>query len=156
MRIFNITVDYSYPGELVEDLTNLVTFRAGDALNEVGDEVLDEMYSELSQPGSGHVYPSRRPEGGYHMASAPGEPPAPDKGDYRDSWSKKVLTRFEEGITGLDSVATLQIMSDLWEVFGRRLELGGFGGGVYIAPRPHVRKVFESMRDRIQRLLDNM
>ena len=39
---------------------------------------IKQLRKNLSQKGSGRMYPSRRTPGKKHQASAPGEPPAPD------------------------------------------------------------------------------
>ena len=104
---------------------------------------------KLSQPGSGRLYDSKRGSG-KHRASKPGEPPAPDRGDwggYRSSWSGQVRREFGS--------ITLSFSSTMWLIFGRRLELGGWGGGVYIAPRPHVSPTMDDTLPAMYKLLEN-
>lgn len=102
-----------------------------------------KMQALLSMRGSGKIYRSKTGSG-KHQASAPGEPPSTDTSKYRDSWK----TVFIETPTG----GYLTIGSTLWNVFGRRLELGGADKkGVYIAPRPHVRVLYANAEAEIER-----
>lgn len=55
----------------------------GVALRAAALELERAVVLELSQPGSGRHY--RRGKGVVHIASAPGEPPAPDTGILRES-----------------------------------------------------------------------
>lgn len=57
----------------------------------------------LSQPGSGRIYP--RGKTGFHRASAPGEPPAPDTGRLRNSVQTEVF-RAPGEVSGRVSVNT--------------------------------------------------
>lgn len=135
-----------------DELEAIVSTRARRALSSVGRFLKMRIKDKLSHPGSGRWYRSKLGYG-KHQASAPGEPPAPDRGVYRDSWFYRTQARrgqFE-----------VRIGTPLWTVFGRRLELGGVstsdsGDSVYIAPRPHVRAVFEEERAKIQMMLDNL
>jgi len=107
---------------------------------------LKALQAQLSKPGSGRWYRSRRGKGLKHRASAPGQPPAPDTKKYRDSWRVGVVDngRTVEGWAG----------TEYWLKRGRRLELGGYGGGVYIAPRPHVRPALEESEKEMARILE--
>ena len=118
----------------------------------------------LKQPGSGRFYKSRRTRKAMHRASAPGEPPASDLGQYVNSWDIGMIA---DGIN-----ITAGIWSELWTRRGRRLEYGGYsrpsggdqgrdstgrftkkrgkGGGGYIAPRPHVRRAIEETREAVE------
>lgn len=53
------------------------------AMGAIGLDAMATMREELSQPGSGNEYP--RGKDAIHIASAPGEPPAPDTGGLRQS-----------------------------------------------------------------------
>lgn len=117
--------------------------RAVGIMTEINNTILDNIKRRLNQAGSGRIYKSKT-GGGKHQASAPGEPPAPDRGVYRDSWIGRV-------IIGNDFVQSL-IGTPLWEVFGRRLEHGGSGGGAYIAPRPHVNPSIQDTAERVNEL----
>lgn len=101
----------------------------------------------LSIPGTGRIYKSKTGFG-RHQASIPGAPPAPDRGVYRDSWNVDVAET--------DKGYEVAMWSPLWDVFGRRLELGGWGGGAYIAPRPHIRRVIEGADAEIERELKEL
>lgn len=56
-------------------------------LADVGVEFRNEVVRLLSTPGTGRVYRRGRV---FHRASAPGQPPAPDTGRYRSSWTFQV------------------------------------------------------------------
>jgi hypothetical protein len=98
----------------------------------------------LTRRGSGKTYRSKTGSG-LHRASAPGEPPSPDTYRYVNSWDTQVVTK-------ADGSVEAQAGTPLWDVFGRRLELGGRDKrGIYIAPRPHVRVIFENATVEIER-----
>lgn len=87
---------------------------------------------KLNHPGSGKIRPSAR--GGLHQASAPGEPPAPDRGDLRGSTkAKKTGTRQARTSVGPHEAA-------------EKLEFGSRGGGegeATVLPRPYMRPSLE-------------
>ncbi len=56
-----------------------------DGLSDGAEVLARHVREQLSQPGSGRLYRSRRGDGSIHQASAPGEPPAPDTEALRDS-----------------------------------------------------------------------
>jgi hypothetical protein len=58
-------------------------------LKPASEVLVKHLKIELNQPGSGRVYPSATGRG-THQASAPGEPPAPDRGDLRKSVHDRV------------------------------------------------------------------
>lgn len=139
---------WAYSGDLEEDLNLVVGEKANIALTILGQVLKKGIEWKLDQAGSGRTYPSKRGDGTDHVASAPGEPPAPDTGEYRDS--------MEVHVRIYKWTYRLEFRSRFWKVFGRRLELGGWGGGAYIAPRPHVRPVFEENMVLLQKTLDDM
>lgn len=85
----------------------------------------------LSQPGSGRWY-------GSHRASAPGEPPAPDTGQYRASWRHRLVAS-GHGLHGGD-LYTEQQRAPRLEYGDRR-----------IRPRPHAGPVAEKMAEDFKR-----
>lgn len=87
-------------------------------------ELLPMVRAQLSKPGSGKVYPSRRGSG-THRASAPGEPPAPDTGQYRAS----VITR-----SGMYSNTTFWLGTGSPAEYAYALE---YGRTSRLKPRPH-------------------
>lgn len=129
-------------GELRLDIERDATEQVIGALSNVNNILLDRIRARLNRRGSGRLYPSKWGKGRKHQASRPGEPPAPDLGLYRDSWEASIQ------ITTDGIVAS--VVSRLWNVMGRRLELGGAGGGVYIAPRPHVRPVLAQVEPLLE------
>ena len=94
------------------------------ALEEIGIVVHRMIVTKLSFAGGGATYT----RGGVsHTASAPGEPPAVDTGQYRASWAWKVL----------GGQKAVEIFTD--QERGPWLEFGTSR----MAPRPHVRPVME-------------
>ena len=92
-------------------------------------ELLGITRSFLSHPGNGRMYRSRKPKGGWHQASAPGEPPAPDPGRYRS----KVIT-----VAGPLSRHKYYLGVGSTEPYARELEYGRTTP-TFMAPRPHFR-----------------
>jgi hypothetical protein len=144
--MFQVRADYSF-GDFEVEVEEHVSESVMLSLDAIGKLLVNKMRQKLNHGGTGHVYPSRNPGKAWHIASAPGEPPAPDRGEYRDSWTAEA-ERTDSG------VYALRLMSSLWDRFGRRLELGGWGGGVFIAPRPHVRPVLEEATPEINTALE--
>ncbi len=131
----------TFSGSMQDELDGVVGKRAQKALAKLGALLQDRIKQRLSRHGTGVVY-------GDHQASAPGEPPAPKSGDYKDSLD--VMVRI------FKNVYRMEFRSALWKIYGRRLELGGPGGGAYIAPRPHIRPVLAETMPELQKILDEM
>ncbi len=128
--------------------------RAGRAglprdLNEVGVSMLNDMTLTLSKPGRGNLYTTRfftrrgvtRPWGTRvpHRASAPGDPPAPDTGRLRASYTF--------------STARTPVGADM--VFGtgdEKAKLLEYGTSK-MAPRPHLRPVVARAHAVIRRFI---
>lgn len=89
------------------------------------------MKQMLSQPGRGRVY-------GRHRASAPGDPPAPDFGQYRASWRHRT-----NGLGGVKPGGDLYTEQER----APHLERGTRRMGA----RPHAGPVAEAMRDDFRR-----
>jgi HK97 gp10 family phage protein len=87
----------------------------------------------LSQQGKGRAY--KRGKTKTHIASRPGDPPAPDTGRLRNSTQSEVF-RTGDGAIGIVSVNT---------EYARALELGT----EKIAPRPFLARTLTEGRDRI-------
>jgi hypothetical protein len=146
---FELQYKVEFDKRAFEDgISKSVATKAKRTLNKVGETILAALRIKFAGPGSGALYRSKLKDGTMHQASAPGEPPASDRGVYADSFYHKVI----QG-TYTHSVG---IASTLWELFGRRLEFGGHGGGVYIAPRPHIRPVFDEHEGEIQAILEDL
>ncbi|HVL03581.1 MAG TPA: hypothetical protein VM386_04000, partial [Acidimicrobiales bacterium] len=90
------------------------------SLPQVGLELTGQIKQTLSRPGSGRLYKGRRGRGD-HRASAPGEPPAPDTGQYRNSWSWRMGAGYVEVGTNLEQGPSLEF------------------GSSRMAARPHAR-----------------
>ena len=95
----------------------------------VGNELRNEMVKELSHHGTGRLYARG---GKFHQASAPGQPPAVDFGDYRKSWFYRVKGRGKK--------ATLEFSTTLLERFSW-LEYGTSR----MRARPHLRTVLNRL-----------
>jgi hypothetical protein len=78
------------------------------------------------------VIRSIRTQGHRGFHSKPGNPPFRQSGELIKSYRTSVNRAALEA----------QLFSD--SPYARRLELGGHGGGVYIAPRPHLRPALRS------------
>lgn len=104
------------------------------ALEEFGAEYIERMREVLSHEGSGVQYP-RMP----NRSSAPGEAPAPQTGDYRDSWAYK--TGEDKGNPYVDVYTT--------SPYGPYLEYGTR----FMEPRPHVRVVNQAMGEQLTGLV---
>lgn len=106
---------------------------AKEGLEEVSIDARDRVRQLLDLPHSGPVYPGARAP-----ASLPGEPPARQEGTlYRsyDSWVDD---------DGWPVRMTLFLATDDPKAPG--LEFGTESVGGHVAPRPHVRKVAETVR----------
>ena len=126
MASSKVTYEVNIP--LAEQYVEAQVVRGMRALLLEGDRILADI---LSQPGTGRAY-SRGSV--VHVASAPGQPPAPDTGQLRNSRDTEVLFT-PEGVLGVISVnadhaAPLQLGTDT------------------IAPRPFINRVFDH-RDRL-------
>lgn len=128
-------------------LHELLLNRGIEALGREAALVEREIKQELSSTGRGRTYRRTNPSR-THQASAPGDAPAVDLGGYRASWRTEVIRK--------GSHVEMVVWSPFWRIFGRRLELGGWGGRPrgYIAPRPHVRPVLERLQRRIKHWTD--
>jgi hypothetical protein len=85
----------------------------------------------LSQPGTGTPRPSRRAKGKIHVASAPGDPPAPDTGILRQSVDSEVIGRLGIVAANAEYAAPLEL------------------GTEKMAARPFMSRLLD-FRDRIQ------
>lgn len=108
-----------------------------DGLADVGVEATNRIKRLLSTPGRGRVY--RRPPSVLHRASAPGDPPAPDTGLYRASWTWRLG---EDARGPYVEIGTNQKRGPWFEFGTRRM-----------APRPHLRPTINSLRDEITKLV---
>ena len=95
----------------------------------------------LGQNGSGRVY-------GKHVASAPGQPPAPDTGNLRRNWRQAVLA-YPNG-KGLGVNIHMRITSDMF--YADFLE----HGTRFIAPRPHRERIKTKARPQIVALFSSI
>ena len=93
----------------------------------------------LGQNGSGRRYRNG------HVASAPGQPPAPDTGNLRRNWRESQFVHPNGLGRGID--VKLQIKSDTF--YAKFLEHGTSRG---LAPRPFVERIKTKARPQIESL----
>jgi hypothetical protein len=132
--------------EMNEDAAALAILKVQQRAEKAMDLLIKTIDKKIDHIGSGEIYKSSRKDGTKHQASAPGEPPAADTYALSTSFS------YEVERVGKRVVAT--VVSALWHVYARRLELGGMGGGAYIAPRPYIRPAMAETDKEVQRILD--
>lgn len=95
----------------------------------------------LGQNGGGRVY-------GSHVASAPGQPPAPDVGNLRKNWRQALKAYFNGKSLGIN--LHMQITSDMF--YADFLE----HGTRKMAPRPHRERIKTKARPQITALFANI
>lgn len=100
-----------------------------NALLRAGQVFVDIIREELSRPGTGIVYPSATGVG-EHQASSPGEPPASDTEDLKNSIGVALFGRGHTLFAGI-SIDQSIVPRDKWESleFGTR----------FMEPRPYLR-----------------
>lgn len=91
----------------------------------------------VSAPGRGRRY--RRGKKGIHIASAPGDTPAPDYGDLKKKMTHEVISQGDTIIARVTSTQNYSL----------HLELGT----ERIAPRPFLRPLVERMKQAASRIL---
>ncbi len=131
------------------------------------EAMLEKLRDLLSRRGTGRLYRSRRVRGlrrgrfgyrggsgrfvaGMHQASAPGQPPAMDLGEYRDSFEATPIQ-----VNG-DSVEGDVVTED---ERARTLEYGGWTGRSHatrILPRPHVRPALDEAEKAVDARLSRL
>ena len=102
---------------------------------------------KLSHSGSGRVYTSMKMDGSKHTASAPGQPPAPDTGEMRNSIRIVAKKGKTQVIGGGDSkrprrnskLSTGEIM--------KVLEYGSPGNN--LEPRPHLKPALAEFKEKL-------
>jgi hypothetical protein len=117
------------------------------------------MREQLSVKGSGRIYRVAQPkrkrkarnfrEAGYHYASSPGRPPAPDTGTLRRSWS--VGNNPAGGVAGTEKRAAVVVMTKpgyyglrYGSVLRYALIDTGYGN---VKPRPYIAPTLDAIRD---------
>ena len=91
----------------------------------------------LGKDGSGRRY-------GKHIASAPGEAPAPDKGNLRDKWQEQSLAAPSGKGKGIR--VTMRMKSKM--PYAKYLD----PGTRYIAQRPYVKPIEDKARPEVEAL----
>lgn len=97
----------------------------------------------LGQNGSGRVY-------GRHVASAPGQPPAPDTGNLRRNWRQLPVAVAPNGMGKHGIRIKLAIRSDVF--YQQFLEKGTRK----MQPRPHMQRIKDKARPQIAALFANI
>ena len=118
---------------LVQEMNQNARSRARRGVNLLRNAALEV----LGQNGSGRVY-------GKHVASAPGQPPAPDTGNLRRNWRQAVLA-YPNG-KGLGINIHMRITSDVF--YADFLE----HGTRKMAARPHRERIKTKARPQITAL----
>lgn len=97
----------------------------------------------LGQNGTGRVYKNG------HVASSPGQPPAPDTGSLRRHWREAAFVQSNGlGTYGID--VKLRITSDT--PYAKFLQ----HGTRFIAPRPFIERIRDKSLPEIQALFSNI
>lgn len=131
--------------ELARAMANLnaVIVAAGlgarEGLTRVAVEVNGAIKKKLSEPGTGAVYLRGKNRDIEHRASAPGEPPAVDTGQYRASWKWRAG---EENGEPFSEVFTSQARGPWLEFGTSRMQA-----------RPHLRPVVHEYRQKINKII---
>ena len=94
----------------------------------------------LGHDGSGRQYKR-------HVASAPGQPPAPDTGNLRRNWHQQLLTG---GSVGNGVRIIMRMKSKMF--YQKFLEFGTRK----MAPRPHVERIKTKARPQVAALFSNL
>lgn len=98
----------------------------------------------LGQNGSGRVYRNG------HVASSPGQPPAPDTGNLRRNWRQLPVAVTPNGMGKYGIRIKLAIRSDVF--YQQFLEKGTRK----MAARPHMKRIKEKARPQIAALFANI
>lgn len=94
----------------------------------------------LGQDGSGRSYKNG------HVASAPGEPPAPDTGNLRRNWRRQVLAQGNgSGVRVVMRITSQMSYADFLEYGTRKMEA-----------RPYREKIRDKARPQITALFANL
>jgi hypothetical protein len=120
-----------------EQFTNQKKAELERAMNLVALQGEAEHKVILSTPGRGRPY--RRGKTVAHIASAPGDPPAPDTGRMRAATTHEVIVRGDAVIARVTNNAKQALMLEL--------------GTERIAPRPHLRPLLAKMKAVASRIL---
>jgi hypothetical protein len=157
------TVHHLTPKQLLDRAG--ITQRIQDGLEKAGLALVATWKEVLSTPGRGEFYPRgtrfltiggrtfatidlEEGRSADHVASAPGDPPAPDTGGLRNSIDM-------EAEPGLVTVGTGNPVA-AWQEFGvgTAEALGGpHPGGIVIEPRPHGRPALERALPLMNRVM---
>ena len=120
----------------------------------------------LSKPGSGRKYRIAKGKKrgrnlraqGFHIASAPGEPPAASSGNLRSSWVIKPITRYgtqqdDTQFMTLEKVGKHNVFFRFGSKleYARALEYGNPRGN--LLPRPYVKPMLDEVMPRVQQIM---
>ncbi len=118
--------------QCVRSIRTQMQSRAYRGSNELKNAAIDI----LSNAGSGRVYHG-------HVASAPGEPPAPDTGSFKNSWQTAPQSSGDAYISRIESSYSVGKY-----ILGELLE----NGTSKMAPRPHHEKIQQRALPGIMRI----
>ena len=132
---YTITVNPDFKNSVHKIALGLVRYAARVAVGEIRQ-------SMDKSPATGRTYPSRKGDGSTHRASAPGEAPAVDTKELRDSIAAAVT---ETNTGGVAIVGSNAYDKPVW----RWLEFGTSR----IKPRPSARPAFGVAMDKTRAML---
>ena len=121
---------------LVQELNQQAQAKARQGVNELRNAAI----LVLSKDGTGRRY--KRGKSGWHIASAPGQPPAPDTGNLRRNWRQLVLAEFNGQGAGIR--IRMRIKSDM--PYSEFLEKGTRK----MAPRPYKQRIRDKAEPAIR------
>ena len=123
--------------EMVQDINRAALSRSTRAMNLLRNATVQI----LGQNGGGRSY-------GRHVASAPGQPPAPDTGSLRRNWQEQILT----GASGKGNGVRIILRRKSKMFYQKFLE----HGTRKMAPRPHIERIKQKARPEIAALYANL
>ena len=123
----------------VEEINAAAISRGDRALNVMRNCAL----TVLSKDGSGRAY---KRGGGFHIASAPGETPAPDFGSLRRNWNQQKLIGGNGGGVRIHLRLRSQMFYAHWQDEGTRR----------MAPRPFTKPIEQKARPQVAALFSNL
>ncbi len=121
--------------QCVRDIKQQMASRCYRAANELKNASIEV----LRHAGSGRVYHG-------HVASAPGEPPAPDTGTFMKSWQPTTQTTGNSFISRIESNVNVGRGHNLGEI----LEYGTSK----MAPRPHHERIQQMALPKIRAIYE--
>ncbi len=123
---------------MVREKVETIKGQLGSRSYRVANELRNSAQIVLRGKRSGRQY-------GAHIASAPGEPPASDRGKFRESWEPGTETSGDVYVSKIEN----GLMANGY-VLGEILEDGTPGG--QMAPRPHHDRILDKTKGKARRI----